>query len=80
MIKKFSTLPPKNRPEWEDLVKGKINHRFTNFTLQMKSADYSKKLSKGEITPQQAIDEIYSLCSKYILAVQQDMKAIFKEW
>lgn len=74
------TVPPIERPEWKALVKGEINHRFSNFTLQMKSADYSKKLQKGDVSMDKAVIELHNLCSKYALAVQSDMKEIFKEW
>lgn len=74
------SIPPKERPEWRQIVSPGSEFRFDNFTLQMKSADYAKKLTKGEITTQQAINELHELCSKYTLAVQTDMKRIFKSW
>lgn len=75
-----TSIPPKGRKEWEQLVTAKIPHKFKNYVLQMKTAEYSRKIATGEINVNQAIDEIYSLCDKYALAVQSDFKKIFKEW
>ncbi len=80
MSKKTISIPPKEREEWQKLVTLQIEHRFQNFVLQLKSAEYSQKISLGLMTTQVAIDEMYQLCEKYALAVQQDFKVIFKEW
>lgn len=74
------TIPPKTREEWEQIVTDKLEHRFRNFVLQMKSAEYNKKISSGALTPEQAIDDMYQICEKYAAAVQIDFKQIFKEW
>mgnify|MGYP001806416397 CR=1 FL=1 len=74
------TIPPKERDEWLLIVTSKIDHKFQNFVLQMKTAEYARKIASDSLTPQQAVDEIYALCEKYSLAVHNDLKVIFKEW
>lgn len=80
MEKKKHTIPPKEREEWKKLVLAQIDHRFQNFVLQIKSDEFSKKISDENLTVEQAVDEIYVLCEKYALAVQNDFKQIFKTW
>ncbi|MGD1845103.1 MAG: hypothetical protein ACFB10_06885 [Salibacteraceae bacterium] len=74
------SIPPKERKEWAELVNGNINHQFQNFVLQMKTAEFSRKISNGQISTEAAVDELYELCRKYAVAVQSDFKTIFKEW
>lgn len=74
------TIPPRTRKEWEDLVLGKIEHRFQNFVLQIKSAEYQRKIKGNKISKEQAADELFTLCEKYALAVQPDLKTIFTSW
>ena len=73
-------IPPIDRIEWVQIVTGEIKHKFKNFVLQMKSYDYSNRIKDGEINPSTAVNELYSLCQKYSLALQEDFKTIFKEW
>lgn len=44
----------------------------------MKCAEFSKKIKNGSISQTQAVDEFYSLCEKYILAVNVDLQKIFQ--
>ncbi|MEL6537560.1 MAG: hypothetical protein AAFQ98_19215 [Bacteroidota bacterium] len=74
------TIPPKHRKEWKDLVTNVIDHRFQNYVLQMKTAEYSKKIAKGIMDADTAVDELFELCLKYSKAVQNDFKLIFKTW
>lgn len=74
------TIPDKNREEWKQLVTAQIEHRFRNFVLQMKSAEYKQKIEQGNMSILEAIEDMHELCSKYALAVQSDFKEIFKEW
>ena len=78
-MKKY-TIPPKDRAEWELIVTGKIEYKFRNFVLQMKSADYKRLIDENTMSVEEAIDDLYKLCEKYTIAVQVDFKAIFKEW
>jgi len=55
-------------------------HKFQNYVLQLKTVEYNRRISAGELTVQEAIDEMYELCDKYAVAVQNDFKHIFKEW
>ncbi len=79
-MEKKITIPPKYRKEWMELVTTQIDHKFKNFVLQMKSEQYRKSIAAGKMTHRQAIDELYDLCEKYAVAVQNDFRIIFKEW
>ncbi len=48
--------------------------------LQTRTYQMQKDVASGKMTKKQAIDELYSLCTKYALAVQNDFKQIFKSW
>ncbi len=74
------SIPPKDREEWGKMVRGDINFYFKNFVLQMKVHQAEESLKVGGHTEQELIDDLYQLCEKYSLAVQPDMKQIFKEW
>lgn len=80
MLKNQITIPPRIREEWKQIVLGEIEHKFHNFVLQLKVSEYKSKISSGEFTVDKAIKEMYGLCEKYALAVQIDLKEIFKEW
>lgn len=79
-IPKKYTIPPKDRAEWKKIVSAQIEHKFRNFVLQMKSTDYKQKIEQGQISTDEAVDELYELCEKYAIAVQNDFKEIFKDW
>jgi len=74
------TIPPRDREEWKMIVTGEIDHYFKNFVLQMKSTEYKRKIENGDLTLEEAMDDLYQLCEKYAIAVQNDFKIIFKEW
>ncbi|MBQ9469396.1 MAG: hypothetical protein IJU72_00415 [Bacteroidales bacterium] len=74
------TIPPKNRPEWAKLVSGEIDHEFQNYVLQLRIYQLRKDIAAGKLTIQKAVDDLFLLCSKYMLAVQPDCKKIFKTW
>jgi hypothetical protein len=74
------TLPPKERPEWIEMVSGNLQHNYKNYVLQTRTYQLQKEVASGKKTQQQAIDELYELCAKYVLAVQPDFKIIFKTW
>lgn len=75
-----SSIPPKTRPEWSKIISGDISHEFKNYVLQLSIYQMRKDISKGKITINRAVDDLYNLCNKYSLAVQSDLKAIFKTW
>ncbi len=75
-----ATLPPIAREEWLKIVRGDIKHRFTNYVLQLHVDKSKSDVSRGKISPETASKDLYTLCSKYVLAVQKDMEAIFKSW
>ena len=74
------TIPPKSRMEWNQMVTGVVRHSYTNYVLQMKVHQASKDVAANKITASAAVDALYDICSKYALAVQVDLKAIFKNW
>lgn len=76
----MATIPAKSRPEWLKIVTGHIAYTFQNYVLQLRTHQMQKDITDGKINAQQAVDTLYDLCSKYALAVQPDMKAIFKQW
>jgi len=75
-----SDIPPKSRSEWRDIVTGKIDHAFDNYVLRMKTFKFSNKIEKGEVTIEEAVDELYELATKYSRSVQRDFQTIFKKW
>jgi len=74
------TIPEKNRSEWKKMITGEIEHKYKNYVLQIKIHQIRKDINRGKKTIEDAIDELYELCSKYALAVQSDFRQIFKEW
>lgn len=74
------TIPPKNRLEWKKLLSGDIQHKFKNFVLQLRVYQMQKDISMGRLEEYKALDELYLLCQKYALVVQEDMRSIFKSW
>jgi len=74
------TIPPKQREEWKQIVTGGIQHKYSNFVLQMKVHQACKDVSSNKLTVEHAINELYDICLKYSLAVQTDCKQIFKTW
>ncbi len=74
------SIPPKDRPEWAKIISGDIEHPYRNYVLQTKIHQLHKEIGYKKITMNQAVDDLYSLCLKYALAVQPDFKQIFKTW
>ena len=72
------TIPPKDRPEWAEMVRGE--HKMEKFVLQLQTDRVAKKLAAGNITEEQAVDELYGYFEKYPKGFQSDLKAIFKSW
>jgi len=75
-----SDIPSKDRVEWRLIVTGKLDYKFSNLVLQMKSTEYAQSIQGGEIDSKKAIDELHDLCSKYSLAVREDLIKIFRRW
>lgn len=73
-------IPPKNRPEWRKIIIGEIEYKYKNYVLQTKIHQMRKDIKAEILTIEQAVDDLYDLCSKYALAVQTDFKEIFKTW
>lgn len=74
------TIPDKERPEWRKMIDGEIEIKYRNFILQMQLTQMNKAIKLEQITYAQAIDKLYILCDKYALAVQSDLKQVFKTW
>ncbi len=79
MIPNYS-IPPKDRPEWREIVSGKSKHTFDNYVLRMKTFKFSNKIKNGEVSEEEAVEELYELAKKYSRSVQRDFKTIFKHW
>jgi len=73
----MENIPSKDRPEWKNLLSAESNIELNNFVLQMKITQAKKDIKKGKKSIDKAIDEIYSLCLKYALAVKQDINMVF---
>jgi len=73
----MENIPSKDRPEWKNLLSPDSHIVLNNFVLQMKITQAKKDIKKGKKTVDNAVDEIYSLCQKYALAVKQDMEMVF---
>lgn len=80
MIDEQNGIPPKNRPEWRDIVTGKTDHYFSNYVLRMKSHKFATKIRDGEMTIEEAVDDVYELARKYSRSVERDFVEIFKTW
>ena len=74
------TIPEKNRAEWKKIITGEIEHKYKNYVLQTKIHQLRKDISYKKISIDDAINDLYELCSKYALAVRNDFKQIFKTW
>lgn len=75
-----SLIPPRDRPEWRQLVTGEIQHEFRNYVLQLRIYQIRKDIESGRSTIERSIDGLYELCMKYQLAVAADCREIFKYW
>ncbi|MBO4371659.1 MAG: hypothetical protein J5826_01885 [Bacteroidales bacterium] len=73
-------IPPRNRPEWKQLITGEIQHEFKNYVLQLRIYQIRKDIESGRTTMERSIDSLYELCMKYQLAVAADCREIFKSW
>jgi len=73
-------IPEKSREEWKMMVKAEVAHTYKNFVLQLQLHQIQKDVKTNKTTVLQAVDIIYNLCLKYALAVQEDLKVIFKNW
>lgn len=75
-----TTIPDKNRPEWREMIMGETEIEFHNYVLQMQVTQMRRLVKYNQLSYEEALDKIYTLCNKYALAVQTDFKKIFKTW
>lgn len=80
MEKKKKSIPSKDRTEWRQILNGEIQHQFSNYVLQLQFHQAQKDIKKKKINLEDAVNNLYDLCAKYTLAVQIDLKQIFKSW
>lgn len=71
-------IPKKERPEWADLIKGKINPELSSFSLKMKISALRQNYKHGDMSVDDAIDDLYELCSKYEKIYADDFTIIFE--
>lgn len=74
------TIPPRYRDEWKKMITGDINHKYSNFALQMALSQIKKEVTAGKIEMEEAVNKLHDLCTKYALACQRDFTLIFKTW
>ena len=74
------TIPKKEREEWEKMITGEINHTFRNYVLQLKIHQARLDVKANKLSLADAKQSIYELCEKYAMAVQSDLRTIFKKW
>lgn len=72
-------IPSKDKIEWRQLIRGELEIQLTNFVLQMNVTQAIKDVKSNLVDLEEAIENIHSLCEKYSLAVQPDMRKIFPE-
>jgi len=73
-------LPNVQRVEWKQLITGELEHEFRNYVLQVQLHQTKKDVRNGTVSVEQAVQNLYNLCSRFPLAVQTDFKQIFKAW
>ncbi len=73
-------IPGKDRTEWQQLIRGKLNFKFKNYVLQLTVHQLYRDYNEAKIGLDEAVDQLHSLCSKYQLAVNDDLKKIFKDY
>ena len=62
------------------MITGEITHQYGNFVLQLMLAQARKDILKNRMSIDEAVDRIHDLCSKYAIAVKNDVIEIFKTW
>lgn len=72
------TIPPSERPEWEQILKGK--YELTAFAPRLLLDRLRKAFEKNEIDLEKGKNDLYAFFEKYKKAYQKDLKEIFKEW
>jgi len=73
-------IPDIDRKEWRELIMGNINYEFKNYVLQVQLHQLRKDIRTGRLKVEEAIQDLYDLCSKFPIAVQTDFKHIFQTW
>ena len=75
-----TSIPPKSRKEWREMVSGELEYSYANYFLQVTLHKLRKDIENNVKTQDQAINDLHYLCSKYNLAIKHDLKQIFKSW
>lgn len=70
-------IPDINRPEWEELITGKINPDLSSFSLKMKINSTKQFYNLGRMNLKDAIKELHELCIKYEKIYSTDLEKIF---
>lgn len=73
-------IPSIDRKEWYGLVTGAIEPRITSRLLKIKLNILRRKVSRGLLSPQKAIQELYSDCKKNWDLYKQDILIIFNKY
>ena len=71
-------VPEKSRPEWAELISGKIDPELSSFSLKMKVNSVRQLVKAGQLSLNDAIDDLYDLCIKYEKIYTEDINKVFK--
>lgn len=70
-------IPDKTRQEWRDLIKGQLNYKCSSYSLQMKINSLQRSHKMGLIKMDDAVDDLYQLCTKFEKIYTDDLNQIF---
>ncbi len=70
-------IPDKSNEAWKKIIQGKIDHKFSSFSLQMKVNFLQRGYKNGLLKMDEAIDDLYQLCEKFEKIYADDINKIF---
>ena len=70
-------IPDVNRKEWKDLIQGRISHKCSSFSLQMKINSLNMSYRTNHMSLDEAVRDLHSMCWKYEKMYQKDIEQIF---
>lgn len=70
-------VPDVNKPEWQELIRGKLSPQLTSFSLQMKINTLKQQYKLGLVKIDKAVADLRDLCVKYERIYTEDLNKIF---
>jgi len=70
-------IPEITRPEWKDLITGKIKPHISSFSLQMKLSTLLKSYSHKLVSLDEAVKDLHEMCERYEKIYKADIDKIF---